>query len=50
MKTEELEKRFDYVTKKYGESVKALNYTNSDLARTEFEKWHKEKIKLEEKL
>lgn len=36
--------------KKYSESVKALNYTNSDLARSEFEKWNIEKIKLQDKL
>ena len=46
----ELEDRFNYVMKKYSESARVLNYSNSDLARNEFEKWHKEKMKLEGKI
>lgn len=50
MNNQELEKKYHYAYSKYVESLSALPYTNSNLARNEARKWLIEMLNLEDKL
>lgn len=50
MSNQELEKKYQYASSKYAESLNALNYINSNLARNEARKWHIEMLNIEDKL
>lgn len=54
MNNQELEKKYQYASSKYAESLDALIYANSNLARSEArnetKKWLEEMLNLEDEL